>query len=87
MGAALCAGRPADRPLMIGSVKTNVGHLEAAAGIAGSSSRHRASEREIPPHLHFRKGNPHIDWATLPVTVPTAAMPWTPIEGAALSRG
>ena len=73
----LRAGRDADQPLLIGSVKTNIGHLEAAAGIAGLikvvlSLQHQ----QIPRHLHFRKGNPNIDWEQLPVAIPTQAVPW-----------
>ncbi|MEM9970005.1 MAG: polyketide synthase, partial [Pseudomonadota bacterium] len=64
-------------PLVVGSVKTNVGHLEGAAGIASLlkvvlSLQHK----EIPPHLHFEEPNPHIPWNTLPLKVPTASMPW-----------
>ena len=82
LGAALCTGRSADQPLMIGSVKTNVGHLEAAAGIAGLIKVVIALQSaQIPPNLHFRKGNPHIDWAMWPVSVPTATTPWKPIDG------
>src|SRR6185295_4199642 len=36
---------------------------------------------EIPPHLHFTQGNPHIDWAGWPVAVPVGVTPWTPIDG------
>jgi acyl transferase domain-containing protein len=66
-------GRAADRPLLIGSVKTNFGHLESAAGIAGLIKgvlvlQHRA----VPPHLHFRTPSPHIAWGQLPIEVPTA---------------
>jgi acyl transferase domain-containing protein/SAM-dependent methyltransferase len=74
--AALCAGRDRARPLLVGSVKTNLGHLEAAAGLAGVAKVVAAlRRREVPPHLHFTQGNPHIDWAQ-PISVPTAATPW-----------
>ena len=61
------------RPLPVGSVKTNMGHLEAAAGIAGLIKvalmlRHS----EIPPHLHFSSPSPHVVWEQLPLEVPTA---------------
>ena len=74
---ALSAGRAADRPLVLGSVKTNIGHTEAAAGIAGLikvvlALRHRV----IPPHLHFRTPSPHIPWADLPLEVAASARPW-----------
>ncbi|MCP4347108.1 MAG: SDR family NAD(P)-dependent oxidoreductase [Desulfobacterales bacterium] len=75
--SVLGQGRSPEQPLMIGSVKTNVGHLEAAAGIAGLiktllSLRHE----EIPPHLHFKQPNPNISWDDLPVSVPTEPTPW-----------
>ncbi|MEO8152057.1 MAG: beta-ketoacyl synthase N-terminal-like domain-containing protein [Rhizobacter sp.] len=82
LGAVLGEGRAASNPLPIGSVKTNIGHLEAAAGMAGVIKVVLALQRrEIPPHLHFKTGNPHIDWAALPVTVPTQVMPWPAIAG------
>ncbi|HEY0601737.1 MAG TPA: aminotransferase class III-fold pyridoxal phosphate-dependent enzyme [Herpetosiphonaceae bacterium] len=69
--------RPADRPLIVGSVKTNIGHLESAAGIAGLIKVVLALHQEIiPPHLHFNTPNPHIPWQRLPLTVPTTAQPW-----------
>jgi microcystin synthetase protein McyG len=75
--AAYGAGRGADNPLYVGSVKTNLGHLEAAAGIAGFIKAVLALEREtLPPHLHFRRPNPHIPWDELPVRIPTRAVPW-----------
>jgi 3-oxoacyl-(acyl-carrier-protein) synthase/acyl carrier protein len=64
-------------PLWVGSVKTNVGHLEAAAGIAGLIKVILALEQEtIPPHLHFREPSPHIPWERLPVKIPTECIGW-----------
>ncbi len=77
LGAVLGADRPADRPLLVGSVKTNVGHLESAAGVVGLIKVVLALHHsQIPPHLHFRTPNPHIPWNTLPITIPTALTPW-----------
>ena len=77
MGAAYCEGRPDDRPLLIGSVKTNFGHLEGAAGIAGLMKTILAVQHgEIPPHLHFQRPSPRIDWRDYPLVVPVTAVPW-----------
>jgi acyl transferase domain-containing protein/SAM-dependent methyltransferase len=77
LGSALGVDRPRDSPLVVGSVKTNLGHLESAAGVAGLIKVVLALQHgEIPPHLHFHDPNPHIRWSELPVTVPTALMPW-----------
>jgi acyl transferase domain-containing protein len=65
-------------PLMLGSVKTNIGHLEAAAGIASLIKVVLAlQQEEIPPHLHLQQPNSHIDWEQLPIKVPTVRTPWT----------
>ncbi len=65
-------------PLLIGSVKTNIGHLEAAAGIASLIKVVLAlQQEEIPPHLHLQQPNPHIEWEQLPIKVATAPTPWT----------
>jgi len=82
LGAVFGQDRPKDSPLIVGSLKTNVGHLEAAAGVAGLiklvlSLQHR----EIPRHLHFQKPSPHIPWDRLAVKVPATAMPWAAING------
>ncbi len=76
LGTVLAEGRPAGRRCLIGSVKTNVGHLEAAAGIAGLiktalSLKHRA----IPAHLHFHEPNPQIPFTELPLEVPCVLSP------------
>ena len=60
----------------MGSVKTNIGHLEAAAGVAGLIKIVLALEHEeIPPHLHFDTPSPHIQWESLPVRVSTKRFP------------
>ncbi len=76
-GAAYGAGREADRPLLMGSVKTNIGHLEAAAGIAGVIKVVLSLEHGLlPRHLHFSNPSPHIPWDRLPVAVVKEAIPW-----------
>ena len=74
-------GRDADRPLLIGSVKTNIGHLESAAGVAGLIKTVLAMNRGvIPKHLHFSKPNPEMDWERLPLQVTSTPTPW-PADG------
>ncbi|MCP9272306.1 type I polyketide synthase [Mycolicibacterium arenosum] len=76
-GAAFGAGRDAGDPLLMGSVKTNIGHLEAAAGIAGVLKVVLSLEHELlPQHLHFQHPSPHIPWDSLPVQVVSEATPW-----------
>ena len=71
------SGRDAERPLLIGSVKTNIGHLESAAGAAGLIKTVLAMNRGvIPRHLHFRNPNPAMDWGRLPLRVTSAPTPW-----------
>ncbi|ABM11838.1 amino acid adenylation domain [Mycolicibacterium vanbaalenii PYR-1] len=75
--AAFGDGRDPDRPLLIGSVKTNIGHLEAASGIAGLIKVVLSLEHEtLPVHLHLRRPSPHIPWERLPVRVVAEATPW-----------
>jgi len=77
LAEALCRDRSADDPLILGSVKTNIGHLEAAAGVAGLIKAALSVQRGvIPPHLHFKTPNPLIPWDRLPLTVPTEPLPW-----------
>ena len=64
-------------PLWVGSVKTNIGHLEEAAGIAGLMKVVLAlQENEIPPHLHFRNPNPHIAWENIAIRATAQPTPW-----------
>ncbi|NEQ06320.1 MAG: SDR family NAD(P)-dependent oxidoreductase [Moorea sp. SIO4E2] len=78
LASVLCPNRSRSNPLVIGSVKTNLGHLEAAAGIVGLIkvvlSLHY---QEIPPHLHFSTPNAHIPWDKFPLVVPTSPTPWS----------
>lgn len=77
LAAVLGQGRSVENPVYIGSVKTNVGHLETAAGIAGLVKVVKALQnRAIPPHLHLQEPNPFIPWADLPVKIPTELTPW-----------
>ncbi|MBS2549392.1 amino acid adenylation domain-containing protein [Catenulispora sp. NL8] len=64
-------------PLLVGSVKTNIGHLEPAAGVAGLIKVVLALQNEeIPPHLHLDRVNPEIGIEDLAVEIPTAGRPW-----------
>ncbi len=75
--AALASERTVDNPLLVGSVKTNIGHLEAAAGMAGLIKVLLALEHnKIPAQLNFETPNPHIPWDQLPVKVVTEATAW-----------
>jgi acyl transferase domain-containing protein/NAD(P)-dependent dehydrogenase (short-subunit alcohol dehydrogenase family)/aryl carrier-like protein len=74
---AVYGNRTGGQKLKVGSVKTNIGHLEAAAGIAGVIKTVLALQhRTVPPHLHFQQPNPLIDWAHIAIEVPTALAPW-----------
>ncbi len=73
--------RQSDRPCFIGSVKTNIGHLESAAGIAGLIKVVLALQHEeIPPHLHLKQLNPYICLKKTPLSIPTERQKWT-VEG------
>ena len=70
-------GRASERPLLMGSVKTNIGHLESAAGVAGVIKTALVLNRGvIPKHLHFNDPNPSLDWDRLPLRVITSMMDW-----------
>ncbi|MFD8871087.1 type I polyketide synthase [Streptomyces sp. NPDC059590] len=87
LGAALRGRRPADTPLRVGSVKTNVGHLEAAAGIAGLlKTALSIHHRRLPPSLNFATPNPDIPLDELGLRVQTELGPW-PDERRRLTAG
>ena len=70
-------GQRRDRPLVVGSVKTNIGHLEAASGMAGILKVVLALKHErIPAHLHFNTPSPHIPWQEMPLEIPVQPRPW-----------
>ena len=76
LGAVLGRDRPASQPCLIGSVKTNIGHLEGAAGIAGFiKGALTAQHGVVPQNLHFHEPNPEIDWENLRLEVPTRTTP------------
>ncbi len=78
LGGVFAKNRSPEESLAIGSVKTNIGHLEGAAGIAGLIKVVLALQHEaIPPHLHFHEPNPYIDWDELPIVVPTEKKVWS----------
>lgn len=68
-------------PLRVSSIKTNIGHLESAAGIAGLIKTILVVQKgEIPPHQNFTEPNPHIDWDSIPIEIPIEATSWTEKE-------
>jgi acyl transferase domain-containing protein len=70
-------GTPGRTPCALGSVKSNVGHLDTAAGVVSLVKAVLALEHElIPPTLHYRTGNPAIDFTSGPFYVNTQAVPW-----------
>lgn len=77
LGSVLSEDRPLDRVCPIGSVKTNLGHLEAAAGIAGLIKALLALQHaQVPPSLHFDLPNPAIPFERMPVRVATELAAW-----------
>ena len=75
--AAAVYGVDRHAPLLIGSVKTNIGHLEAASGIAGLIKVVLSLQNEmLPQSLHFQTPSPHIPWDSLPVRVVDTQIPW-----------
>ena len=79
LASALSEGRT--EPLLLGSAKTNLGHLEAAAGIAGLIKAVLVLQhREVPPHLHLEKVNPYVRLEEIPARVPREATPWASSE-------
>jgi phthiocerol/phenolphthiocerol synthesis type-I polyketide synthase B len=77
LGTVLGRGRPEESPLLIGTVKSNLGHLEAAAGVAGLIKAVLAVQRaSIPGNLHFHNPNPHIPFDQLRLKVVDEQQDW-----------
>ncbi|MFQ6017597.1 MAG: type I polyketide synthase, partial [Kiloniellaceae bacterium] len=86
LGEVLANGRPSGDRCAIGSVKTNIGHLESAAGIAGLIKVALAlKNRQIPASLHFARPNRYIPFDTLPLRVQEKLAPWPEHAGPALA--
>jgi acyl transferase domain-containing protein/NADPH:quinone reductase-like Zn-dependent oxidoreductase/surfactin synthase thioesterase subunit/ubiquinone/menaquinone biosynthesis C-methylase UbiE/NAD(P)-dependent dehydrogenase (short-subunit alcohol dehydrogenase family) len=77
LGTVLGKKRPKGESLLVGSVKTNIGHLEPASGVAGLIKTALAiTNKTVPPNLHFTKPNPNINMDELKLEVPTENNPW-----------
>jgi len=77
LGETYAAGRDAAAPLLVGSAKTNIGHLEAGAGMAGLIKAILALRHgEIPAHLHLTRPTPEINWSELAIQIPRTLTPW-----------
>ncbi len=85
LGAVLAEGRPQDLPCAVGSVKTNLGHTEGAAGVAGLIKVALSlAHRTIPASLHLIEPTPQVAWDSLPLYVPTEPQRWPDREGRAI---
>jgi acyl transferase domain-containing protein len=84
--AVLEAGRDSGDAYFVGAVKTNMGHLEAAAGIAGLIKTALVLQHgTIPPNLHFTRWNRYIDVTGSPLEIPTRLVPWPAGDGPRLA--
>ncbi|MFB6984165.1 condensation domain-containing protein, partial [Streptomyces scopuliridis] len=84
LGRALSIGRKPGAACYVGSVKTNIGHTESAAGIAGLIKTALClKHRRIPPHINLDRLNPAIDLDAMPYEIPTRAVDWPEHEGPA----
>src|SRR5262249_49840952 len=85
LGTVLASGRAECQPCLMGSVKTNLGHLEAAAGIAGLiKAALCVYHRKVPASLHFEQPHPDIDFVGLRLRVPRTLERW-PTLGPAIA--
>jgi acyl transferase domain-containing protein len=86
LAAVLGEGRENGNPVLVGSVKTNFGHTEAAAGVAGLIKAALVLHHgTIPPSLHFASPNPAIPWADLPLAIAGTPTSWPAAKGPRLA--
>ncbi|MFF4159219.1 SDR family NAD(P)-dependent oxidoreductase [Streptomyces sp. NPDC001678] len=86
LAAVLAEGRDAETPCLIGSVKSNLGHMEAAAGMGGLiKAALMVRHRMVPASLHYREPNPHIPFDEVALRVADRLQPWPATEGPALA--
>ncbi|KAL2821358.1 hypothetical protein BDW59DRAFT_164238 [Aspergillus cavernicola] len=77
LGSTLGAGRPADKPLLVGSIKSNIGHLEATSGMAAIVKAVQMLQHgQIPPQALLKTLNPQIDFEHLHIKIPTELQEW-----------
>lgn len=86
LGRVVGKGRPADRPALLGAVKTNVGHLESAAGAASMAKVVLALQHDkLPPSINFAGPSPYIDFDAMRLKVVDQAIDWPRYGGYALA--
>lgn len=86
LGQVLGRGRDADRPTLLGSAKTNFGHMESAAGAAGLAKIVLGMTKDaLPPTINFAGPNPYIDFEAARLSVVTETTPWPRYSGRALA--
>ncbi len=84
LGSVYGASRKPGEPVLVGSLKTNFGHMEAAAGVGGLIKLVLALQHgEVPAHLHFETPTSHVPWDEIGLAVPRSTMPWPPLRTAA----
>jgi len=83
LGSVYGASRKAGEPVLVGSLKTNFGHMEAAAGVGGLIKLVLALQHgEVPAHLHFETPTSHVPWDEIRLAVPRSTMPWPGLRNA-----
>jgi polyketide synthase 13 len=86
LGRVVGKGRPADKPALLGAVKTNIGHLESAAGVASLAKVVLALHHDkLPPSINYAGPNPHIDFDAVRLKVADTVTDWPRYSGYAIA--